>query len=241
MLVEQVCGSCGKGFRIEASRLNSGRGKYCSVVCRGLARRAISIKRLCSSCGKEFEITPHLLKISKGIYCSYPCFWNERRGKETMPFAERLAGWIKFPTNENDCAIWTGHTDKRGYGKISKLVDGKVISIRSHRAVYELYFGPLDSSVNVLHSCDFTSCCNIKHLFPGTQADNIRDKVSKGRQAKGKHNGRAKLTAIDVMKIKSLLERGKMQSDIAFRFDVSEVTISAIKLGKIWKHIPWPT
>lgn len=238
MLTKQVCKSCGREFSTEVSRLSSGRGKYCSVVCRGLARRVTPIKRPCSSCGKEFEITPHLLKISKGIYCSYPCFWNERRGKETMPFTERLASWISFPANESDCAIWMGHTDKAGYGKISKLFDGKVISIRSHRAVYELYFGPLDSSVNVLHSCDNTSCCNVRHLFAGSHQDNIKDKIAKNRQAKGERNGRAKLTSMDVIKIKSLLKRGNMQSDIAFRFDVSEVTISAIKLGKIWKHIP---
>lgn len=31
---------------------------------------------------------------------------------------------------------------------------------------------------------------NPKHLFKGTHQDNVQDKVSKGRQAKGKNNGR---------------------------------------------------
>ena len=238
MIIEQVCKSCGKSFSTEATRLHAGRGKYCSIGCRGLARRAKPINRIYIECGKEFQIIPRLLKISKGWYCSRPCFWAARRGKETLPFAERLAGGIYFPANEDDCAIWTGQTDKAGYGKISKLINGKTASLRVHRAVYELYFGLLDPSINVLHSCDIPPCCNIRHLFPGSQQDNIKDKVTKDRQAKGERNGRAKLSEIDVMKIKHFLRRGKIQHDIATRFNVSEVTISAIKFGRLWKHVP---
>lgn len=240
MAIQQICLFCGKEFITYPSRFTSDRGKYCSVVCRGLARRAKPVKRQCRYCSKEFDIIPRWLKISKGWYCSQVCFRAARRGKETMPFAERLAGWIKFPTNEGDCAIWTGHTDKAGYGKISKLVDGKVISVRSHRAVYELYFGSLDSSVNVLHSCDNPPCCDIRHLFIGTQADNIKDKVSKGRQAKGEKNNHAKLTEREVEKIKFLIRKGNTLTSIAYRFDVTITAISEIKAGRTWKHILWP-
>lgn len=238
MLIKRNCVSCGKEFSTESSRLISGRGKYCSVVCRGLARRAKPIKRQCLSCKKEFGIIPRLLKISKGLYCSYSCFWNDRRGKETMPFGERLASWIRFPANENSCAIWMGHLTRGGYGKISKLVNGKCASVRSHRAVYELYFGLFDPSVEVLHSCDNPPCCNIRHLFIGSQQDNMSDKISKNRHAKGETMGNAKLTTREVIRIKSLIERGEKQKNIAAQFDASEATISAIKLGKIWKHVP---
>lgn len=238
MLVNRICPSCERNFTVDSSRFLAERGKYCSVACRGVARRATPIKRICLSCRKEFEILPHLLKKSKGLYCSYPCFWNERRGKETMPFIERLASWIDFPINENDCAIWTGHTDKAGYGKISKLVDGKVISVRAHRAVYELYFGSLRPEKNVLHSCDNPPCCNIHHFFIGSQADNIRDKVSKDRQAMGERNNHAKLTTEQVLKIKRLIKQGLYLVDIAARYGVTVTAISTIKLGKTWKHVP---
>lgn len=241
MRVNRICPSCEKEFTtfFSSSRFTSGRGKYCSVACRGLARRAQPIKRRCRSCGKEFDIIPRLLRISKGWYCSSPCFGASRRGKETIPFGERLASWISFPINEDDCATWIGCPAKGGYGKISKLVNGKVKDMRAHRAVYELYFGSLDPTVNVLHSCDNPPCCNIHHLFTGSHADNIRDKVSKDRQAMGEKNNHAKLTTEQVIKIKRLIKQGLYLVDIAARYGVTVTAISAIKLGKTWKHIPF--
>ena len=237
MPIQKNCLVCGKGFSAAPSRSTYDRGKYCSVTCRGLARRAKPIKRECRQCGQKFDIIPRLLKISKGWYCSHPCFINSTRGKEKMSFVGKLISRIKFPTNEKDCAIWTGSPDHQGYGKTSRMIDGKQVTIRPHRAVYELYFGSVDPSMGVLHKCDNPLCCNILHLFAGSQLDNIRDKVAKGRQARGEKNNHAKLTSKQVIKIKRLIKKGLYLVDIATRYKVTTTAISEIKAGRTWKHI----
>lgn len=82
----------------------------------------------------------------------------------------------------------------------------------------------------VLHHCDNPPCCNPAHLFEGTNEDNIRDAAQKGRM-------RRKLSDNDVREIQRRLRKGDLQEAIAADFDVSQVCVSHIKLGKIWRWI----
>jgi len=75
------------------------------------------------------------------------------------------------------CWEWTRARGKKGYGMIW-VVDK---FIRVSRAAYELYVGPIPEGLNVCHKCDNPPCFNPEHLFVGTQSDNIRDSVEKGR------------------------------------------------------------
>lgn len=79
--------------------------------------------------------------------------------------------------SKNSCWIWIGAKNEKGYGVIQ--IDGK--RHRAHRLVYELYVGSIPPGMLVCHSCDEPSCCNPKHLWLGTNADNQRDKHAKGR------------------------------------------------------------
>lgn len=83
------------------------------------------------------------------------------------------------------CWIWKGKArcgKNRGYGQFS--VNNK--SVEVHRFSYQFFNGEIPAQMHVLHHCDNPICVNPKHLFLGTNLDNIRDKISKGRW-KGGH------------------------------------------------------
>lgn len=75
------------------------------------------------------------------------------------------------------CILWTGPSDKNGYGKI--YANKK--HLRAHRLSYEMFKGGLKSEDLVCHKCDTPACVNSEHLFVGTPKDNMIDKVNKGR------------------------------------------------------------
>ena len=75
------------------------------------------------------------------------------------------------------CHIWIGAKKAAGYGTIKNK--GKTLN--SHRASYTIYNGEIPHGMMICHKCDNPSCVNPAHLFLGSQSDNIKDAVSKGR------------------------------------------------------------
>jgi hypothetical protein len=73
------------------------------------------------------------------------------------------------------CRVWGGRPER--YGTID--VRGK--RRRVHRAVYEAMCGKTD--LLVCHHCDRPGCCEPTHLWAGTNSQNVRDCVRKGRNA----------------------------------------------------------
>ncbi len=104
----------------------------------------------------------------------------------------------------NGCWSWQRSKNTDGYGTV---YHNKII-YSTHRLAYELFIGEIPKSLHVLHSCDNPSCCNPKHLRVGTNYDNVRDRQSKNRQAKGVTHGRHKLSEGDVREIKKLYATG---------------------------------
>ena len=145
---------------------------------------------------------------------------------------ERFWKYVNKNT-ENGCWQWIGAINTNGYCQFG--INGKLIL--AHRYSYELNKGPIPEGMCILHSCDNRRCCNPNHLSIGTQAENIKDKVNKNRQAIGSMNGTSKLTEDQVLLIKNKLILGYKHVDLAKEFCVSDSAISKIKAGIIWTHV----
>lgn len=89
--------------------------------------------------------------------------------------------WLEYyaiPVPEAGCWLFIGGVDCRGYGKIGV---GGITTIAS-RASYEKFYGPIPNGLLVCHRCDVPLCINPKHLFLGTQTENLGDMYAKGRR-----------------------------------------------------------
>ena len=145
-----------------------------------------------------------------------------------------------------DCWVWKAGTTNGGYGLI--CADGK--NVRTHRFSWELHNGPIPEGMQVLHHCDNPPCCNPDHLFLGKDADNIADKISKGRgpdmkavslyrqNPAGERNGMAKLTDKEVKEIREIFAHGVPSlSELAEQFNSSVCNIARIVKRRTWRHI----
>lgn len=102
----------------------------------------------------------------------------------TIPIAIGVRLWRHLsPDAVTGCWLWTGATFK-GYGLIRSGGQGCPTHL-AHRVSWRVHCGPIPEGLYVCHHCDNPPCCNPAHLFLGTQADNMRDCVSKGRQRHG--------------------------------------------------------
>lgn len=73
------------------------------------------------------------------------------------------------------CLLWTAGTSEDGYG-VMRAGGGLKYA---HHVAWFLHFGEWPVQLN--HYCDTPACCAIKHVRKGTQRENIRDCIARGR------------------------------------------------------------
>ena len=130
------------------------------------------------------------------------------------------------------CHIWTAAKYSNNYGHIR----WQEKDLLAHRVAWEYENGKIPPGLQVCHKCDQPQCCNPDHLFLGTQTDNMRDMINKGRDCfpRGERQGFAKLTEADVLNIRQRIAEGERNKDLAIKYDVDPSTISNIKRREWW-------
>lgn len=137
----------------------------------------------------------------------------------------------------DECWPWKlAARDRKGYGGVSW--QGRMT--RAHRLAYILTTGEsLTIETLICHRCDYPPCCNPRHLFKGTAAENNLDRDVKGRHIAfyGADHPCVKLTELDVIEIRVAYSEGLNVSEIAKRYNVALGSIYQVLSGHIWGHL----
>lgn len=153
------------------------------------------------------------------------------RNTKKRPISERF--WEKVEAgNKAECWEWRGSKDRHGYGKINTS-SPDVKTVYAHRLSYLMENGHLQDEEVVMHTCDNPSCVNPAHLIAGTQSENIRDAIQKGRKT---YLSQRSLCALQAEKVKSLISSGTNRHAIADAFGVSIHVINDVARGKTYQQ-----
>jgi hypothetical protein len=178
--------------------------------------------RICSVEGCERK------HAAKG-YCAVHYLRNEKYGD---PHIRPLTRWETIesrimPVPECGCWLWTGHSNVYG------LIQENNKNVAAHRLIYEALVEPIPEGMLALHKCDTPLCVNPRHIFLGTQKDNVQDMFNKGRDNRlyGEKHHAAKLTNDEVVEIYKKKKGGAKTKDLAKEYNISQNQIRSIMSG----------
>ena len=186
----------------------------------------------CANCG--VPIVCRATEIQS--FCSRACvFEARRRNSLTSAPITALAFARSIPEPNSGCWLWLGAT-KHGYPFLWRGPRGERRHIFVHRQVCEEKHGPLGPLI-ARHTCDVPLCVNPDHVIPGTHADNVADKMGRGRHRAlaGELCPRSKLTLEQVTAIRATAHIHGSGRRWARELGVLPNTIWEIRAGRTWR------
>lgn len=146
------------------------------------------------------------------------------------PLRDRLMAKVVIPDDPDDCWGWIGSVSADGYANIRDAGT----TTHASRAAFKVLIGPIPEGTSVLHRCDNSLCCNPRHLYAGTQSQNMRDRIERRGSWEGEKNPNARLTQADVDAIRG---DSRTHQEIALDYGVSRQTITKIKSHERWSRV----
>lgn len=196
------------------------------------------IKRHCKFCAVEFHVGS---MYSNRKFCTPEC-----RFKSIVPLV----------FDKDVCFLWPKSLNKvTGYGQFNVANDLNAVMVSSHRMSYKVFNGELTAGMYICHACDNRACINPKHLFAGSQKDNVTDMWSKNRQqdyknipkgddnpsrkhpeklSRGASHYASKLNENDVREIRASIES---HAALSRRYGVRATSIANVRAMRSWTHI----
>lgn len=145
-----------------------------------------------------------------------------------------------FVQKTDTCWMWTGATDRNGYGRFYLspkdefyAESGVLRQVGAHQFALAMKLGRWPQQ-QALHRCDTPGCVRQSHLYEGSNTDNMRDKVERGRVPRGESHGRARITEQDVLDLRSGTRTARQ---IAETRGVSMSAAYHAKNGRNWKSV----
>jgi hypothetical protein len=130
---------------------------------------------------------------------------------------------------QGECFVYP-HVDRMGYGVVwLPRRTGHRGPYAAHRIAAKVVMGLKDSE-QVLHHCDVRNCFEVRHLYKGTQQDNLRDAYRRGRHPQ------AKLSMAIAEAIRQDRIEGMSYRQLAAKYGVTDGNIWWVTSGQSWNY-----
>ena len=157
-----------------------------------------------------------------------------------LPEAVAKRFWLRVEQRGPDeCWPWLGCFNQKGYGRLSVAMNGKTRNLRATHIALALTGVARPADMHALHSCDNPACVNPRHLRWGTNSDNVRDRILRGRRgAPGAKLGEAHFNAkLSVEQVRAIRACDQNPAITAAVYGVSRKTVYDIKAGTTWSNV----